>query len=64
MFNVQMGREGCFTFAGSQTGDFVQRLLGRLVFFDLAYLMELGRGDARAKWRNEEEIYFVVALLS
>jgi hypothetical protein len=35
-----------------------------LVFFDLAYLMELGRGDARAKWRNEEEIYFVVALLS
>lgn len=56
-----MGRESCLSFFAI---DFVQRLLGRLVFFDLAYLMELGRGDARAKWRNEEEIYFVIALLS
>lgn len=58
-----MGREGCFQFGtlGDSSIDTVQRLLSRLVFFDLAYLMELGRGNEN--WRKQEEIYFVVALL-
>ena len=58
-----MGREGCFQFGtlGDSSIDTAQRLLSRLVFFDLAYLMEFGRG--KDNWRNREEMYFVVALL-
>ena len=61
-----MGREGCFQFGslGDSSIDIVQKLLSRLVFFDLAYLMEFGRGDQRSTWRNNEEIFFVIALLS
>ena len=66
MFGVQMGREACFQFGnlGDSTIETVQKLLSRLVFFDLAYLKEFGRGDQRSTWRNNEEIFFIVALLS
>ena len=66
MFRVQMGREACFEFGnlGESSIDTVHKLLSRLVFFDLAYLMEFGRGERRVNWRNREEIFFIVALLS
>ena len=41
----------------------LQKLMGKLIFFDLAYLKELGRGDQRSRWKDNEEIYFVAALL-
>ena len=39
------------------------KLIGKLIFFDLAYLKELGRGDQRSRWKDNEETYFVAALL-
>ena len=41
----------------------MQKLIGKLVFFDLAYLKEIGRGDQRSRWKDREEIFFVTALL-
>ena len=41
----------------------MQKLIGKLVFFDLAYLKEIGRGNERSRWRDREEVFFVAALL-
>ena len=41
--------------------DIVSKLINKLVFFDLSYLREMGRGQ---RWRDNEEVYFVANLLS
>jgi len=43
--------------------EVVGKLVSKLCFFDLAYLREIGRGDERSRWRDNEEIYFTVGLL-
>ena len=43
--------------------DIVSKLINKLCFFDLGYLREIGRGDERSRWRDSEEVFFVVGLL-
>jgi len=43
--------------------NIVGKLINKLVFYDLAYLKEMGRGDERSRWRDSEEVYFVAGLL-
>ena len=43
--------------------DVITKLVSKLCFFDLAYLREIGRGDERSRWKDNEEVYFVAGLL-
>lgn len=43
--------------------EIVSKLINKLCFFDLAYLREMGRGDERSRWKDGEEVFFVVGLL-
>lgn len=64
VFQVPLGREGTMGFTEPPYHlQVLQKLIGKLVFFDLAYLKEIGRGDQRSRWRDNEEVYFVAALL-
>ena len=59
-----MGREGTVSFSEAPYNQqVIMQLMGKLVFFDLAYLKELGRGDQRSRWKDNEEIFFTTALL-
>ena len=61
---MPFGREGTLSFRQLPFHlDVIGKLVSKLCFFDLAYLREIGRGDERSRWRDNEEIYFVVGLL-
>ena len=65
LFQVPFGREGTLTFREMPFHlNVLMKLISKICFFDLAYLREIGRGDERSRWRDNEEIYFVVGLLS
>ena len=65
LFQVPFGREGTLTFREVPFHlNVLMKLISKICFFDLAYLREIGRGDERSRWRDNEEIYFVVGLLS
>lgn len=64
IFNAPLGREGSLSFKEvPQHLQILQKIIGRLIFFDLAYLKEIGRGDGRSRWKDNEEVYFVAGLL-
>lgn len=65
VFQVPYGREGTLSFREMPFHlSVVSKLIGKLVFYDLAYLKEIGRGHEKTRsWRDNEEVYFVTGLL-
>ena len=64
VFQVPFGREGTLSFRDLPFHlDVITKLISKLCFFDLAYLREIGRGDERSRWKDNEEVYFVAGLL-
>ena len=64
VFQVAFGREGTLSFRQMPFHlDVITKLVSKLCFFDLAYLREIGRGDERSRWKDNEEVYFVAGLL-